>query len=207
MPNYGDLKARINDDLGRNDLATQIVGAIDDAIEEYQDHRFTFNETILNGQAFVKFQPDYDLPSDFLKLDTLMHVDVSGEIRLKQIDYDLYRDIVYRPSVTIGQPTSFAIYGGKFHFYPTPDNASDTYSVHYLRSFPALVDDADENPWTNQARQLIRARAKAQLYRHVIRNVTQEEIARLENEARVQLNRLQRQSRRSRSRGQIKAHC
>lgn len=205
MANYGDLKARIADDLARTDLTTQIIAAISDAIDEYKDRRLGFNEVISSALPFTAGTPNYAVPTDFLHADLIMHSDGATETVVDQIDHETYRRIVFQPNNQQGQAQVYSIYAGEFWFYPTPDNSTDTYKVHYLQDLTDAAADETENGWTNQGRNLVRARAKGDLFAHVIRNP--QEAALCYAEASNQLNRLQRQARRVRSNNRIVAHC
>lgn len=204
MTTLGVLKSRIEDDLARSDLTSQIASAIEDAIDEYKDRRLGFNETVSAALPLTAGTPSYAVPSDFQKLDLMLHVDSSGETRMHQIEYSTYRDWIFKPDTTQGQPQHFAIYDQKFFFFPTPDNSTDTYKVSYLQDLGVPGDDSSSNAWTTTGRNLIRARAKGDIYMHVIRDRV--EAADCYAEAERQLNRLLRQARQARVTGRIKAH-
>lgn len=204
MATLGDLKARIADDLARSDLTSQIADAIEDAIDEYKDRRLGFNEVVSSALPFVSGTASYAVPTDLQAIDAVVHVDTGGETQLGRIQYQTYLNWIYSPSTNIGQPCSYAVYDEKFFFYPTPDSSADTYKVSYLQDLGAPASDELENAWTNQGRNLIRARAKGDLYAHVIRDMAEAQFC--FGEAERQLQRLSRQARRLRSSGTIMAH-
>lgn len=205
MTTLGILKSRISDDLARgSELDSQIASAIEDAIDEYKDRRFGFNETISSALPLTAGTPSYAVPSDFQKLDEMLHVDASGETRMRQIQYSQYRDWIFKPDTTQGQPEHFAIYDEKFFFYPTPDSSTDTYKVSYLQDLGVPDSDEGTNAWMTKGRNLIRARAKADLYAHVIRDAAEADFC--YREADRQMKRLLRQARMARATGRIKAH-
>src|SRR5690606_40515951 len=79
------LKQRIQDDLDRTDITTQISSAIDDAIKFYQQRRFFFNENrdttfaTVNGQDFYDSDDDANIPK-FYKLDGVFCSDAQGQV-------------------------------------------------------------------------------------------------------------------------------
>ena len=171
MATLADLKARIADDLGRSDLTTQIAAAIQDAVDEYKDYRFGFNETVSSAQDFVAGTASYTMPADFLKLDRIVHRQGTNDTPLCVISYDEYLDLVDGVTTNQSQPRYVALYAGKFWFYPTPSSSTDDYVISYLQDLGLPVSDDGQNAWTNQGRNLLRARAKADLNLHVIRNL------------------------------------
>lgn len=70
MATYGDMQARIADELARTDLAAEIQNEIQTAISYYENERFWFNEgqwtfNTVNAQELyalpVQFVADFDV--------------------------------------------------------------------------------------------------------------------------------------------------
>jgi hypothetical protein len=203
MTTLGVLKARIADDLARTDLTSQIASAIADAIDEYKAERLGFNETVSAALDFVAGTASYAVPTDFLKLDRMEHRDTSGDTTLDQISYADYQAWTHSAANDQGQPSRFAIYDDKFFFWPTPDSSSDDYVVSYLQDLGVPATDDATNAWMVAGRNLIRVRAKADLYMHVIRD--QQEAAVCYAEAANQLARLKKQAARARGPRRVRA--
>lgn len=170
---FAQLKALIADDLMRSDLTTQINQAVLDAVEDEERSRFYFNErrdtpafTTVAGQEIYTASDDADIA-------TIVHID----------SLVLIRDSVAQPPMTArtenwinergddvtGAPTAFSYLAKRIRLYPIPDAAYQVYMTGQIR-LAALSADGDTNAWTTDAQQLIRAAAKAKLYRDVIQD-------------------------------------
>ena len=173
MTTYGDMQARIADELGgRTDLSAQIPLAIQTAIAKWERERFYFNE-LRAANAFRTAQgQEFYGAADYAPLATIAHLDkvailVSGNRytlapRLAQY----LEDVSVNPSVQ-GQPIDYAYYAEQLRLYPIPDNA---YAISLLGTtrFSALVNPGDSNPWTLDAEALIRCEAKMDLYENTL---------------------------------------
>lgn len=167
MSTLGDMKTRIADELARSDLSSQIDKAITTAIAHYESERFGFNETRTTAGT-VNAQRYLDLPSNFITED---HIDINvngNDYRLIEIAYTELEDRQVNSSLT-GYPFRYAKYRERLWFYPIP-NGSYTVTLSYVKKLDALSSDTDSNSWTNIGEELIRARAKFDLYLNVIRN-------------------------------------
>ena len=170
------LKARIADDIARSDLTTQIGEAIDDAITHYKSRRFYFTETRSATFATVAAQSTYSSSDDadvplFIKLDGVSLVDSSSLAhRLERYDPERI-EFLLDSSAPSGRPYAYAYFDQSFRLYPIPDAV---YTVrpfgHIERAGPATDGEAS-NVWMVNAFELIRCRAKAYLYTHVIRQM------------------------------------
>jgi hypothetical protein len=68
----------------------------------------------------------------------------------------------------IARPDYFAYYKQNIRLYPIPD-AVYTMTMAYVYKLTALSSGSDSNAWTTDAEELIRCRAKADLYGHLQR--------------------------------------
>lgn len=176
MPTLGEISARIADDLARVDLTTQIKAEVLDSIRDYQGRRFWFNETRAYTFNTVVGQSDYTLAvasgfSDFTEVDWLQ-ITVNGRV------YDLCEGAAEWIDqwladfpLNTGQPTDWCYYGATFRLYPRPD-AVYPVRIAGLGTLTALSADGDSNAWTMLADDLLRARGKWRVYKHVIRDDT-----------------------------------
>lgn len=189
MGTYADLKARIKDELGRTtdpDIDPQIALSIQDAINFYSNRRFWFLEDEKDTPT-VAGQPNYNLPTtdsgDIFRQMTLVTLTTTtGRYPLQRQSWDWYRERA-NTTTTFGVPTAYVVHQQDVWLYPTPADAY-TITYSYVRSLPALDGDNDTSVWTTDAEPLIRARAKIDLFRNVIREADPTEILNLQDEER-----------------------
>jgi hypothetical protein len=159
MSDYGDLTSKILDDLHRDDLTSQVSLAIQSAIDFYGGERFWFNEarataSTQSGQEF------YDLPDDFVDIDSLIITINNYSYPLIQRDYQQTDSWYVSSNNYTGYPSDFAIYEEQLRLYPIP-NGTYTMTISYQKRLADLSASGDSNAWTNQARNLIRFYADA----------------------------------------------
>ena len=165
MTTRADMIDEIEDDLERSD-STAISQKIGNAIRYYQGERFWFNETRSETFSMVADQQDYTFGTDFddfIELDGIFLTFGSSIIEVKLVDY---REIeaLRETNAPSGVPTRAARVADTLAFYPAPD---DTYSVRLcgLVKKDAPADDAEaNNVWMNEGYDLIKSRAKSELY-------------------------------------------
>jgi hypothetical protein len=174
MATYGDMQARIAREIHRSDLTSDIQAAIKSAIDFYSSQRFHWNEkrwtltTIAGAKYYGTSTPaPGTLPSDIMEIDSIT---VTANSRIYQLDSRSYTDMDAIDAGTTplaGYPRLWSWYADQIRLYPTPNQAYVlTISGQY--TYPALSASTDESPWTNQAEELIRCRAKRDLYAHVL---------------------------------------
>ena len=164
MTDFATLKARIADELSRDDLTSQINNAVLDAVKRYETQPFWFNQTeaTLNTAANDEF---YALPSDFLQIDSLR---ITYNEENDVLAPRSYRYIDDRSQIT-GEPTVYAIYRDQLRLYPIPDQVYPL-TMAYIYRPAALSGDTDSNVWTTDAEELIRGAAARRLCLTVIRD-------------------------------------
>ena len=180
MATYGDLKSEIATELRRSDLTSEIATAIVDAVEELSSERFDWNvsrDITLSTVASTEFYTNSDWSISTTSagktvstFDEIIHIDGMW-VRIGGNDYkvkprpDSYLQDLSKTSPTTGQPYYYSYYNNQWRFYPVPDQVySVRMAAHYV--LPALSDDADDQPWTNFARTLVKSRAKALIAVH-----------------------------------------
>ncbi|HKV00426.1 MAG TPA: hypothetical protein VJR58_34315 [Vineibacter sp.] len=177
MATFADLRGRITDDLDRADLVLQIEQGIRDAVEQYEAERFIFNEVVDAPVAFaggVDAVPLASLPTRFTRIDRI-RIDngASGLIDLVPRDYAYL--MAARDVKAVAPPLEYCIYADAILFDSMPD-----------RNYAALLDgvkristasaSSDSSAWFNEGRHLLRARVKADLYAHVIKELDQAQV-------------------------------
>lgn len=174
MANRTDLETKIADDLARSDLATQIAYAVDTAIKAYEEERFWFNEvyavtaTLSSSTVYLDLTA---LPVGFADIDRLrLQRSANDYIDLYRRDYDWIMS--RQDAISYVQPAEYCLYGQKIQF----DSYSDRQYVLVIDGLKLLADTVASNSyssgsvaaWFNEARELIRHRARRELYMHVI---------------------------------------
>lgn len=180
MSTLAVLKAEIADDLARSDLTTQIANAITAAIEHYKTERFFFNESYSASFSTVSTQSAYSSADDgdiplFLEVDGVMLTDSGGtRYELSRADI-LDMLIMLGDGAASGMPSSYVRYNDGFLLYPIPDAVYTVTPVGHVQLAAPASDSEADNPWVVRGKgyELIRCRAKAYLYTHVIKNLTQ----------------------------------
>lgn len=175
MATRSTIEAQIADDIARDDLPSQISAAVDTAIRAYEEQRFYFNEAYRITATLSSSAMSIALASISPKLCEMDRV----RVLIGGIDmYDLYkRDYAWimarQDIITFAPPSEYCIYGEAVQFdcgadtaYPIifdgvkllGSSASDSYSAN------------DTSAWFNAARELIRNRAKREVYMHVTKD-------------------------------------
>lgn len=175
MTTRSDIEAQIADDLARADLSSQIAAAVNTAIRAYRFHRLGFNEAYrvtatLSASADVLSLPS--LSVRFRKLDRVRIVRNAGDyLDLYHRDYDW---IMSRQDVRItSQPIEYAIYNNAIHFDSMADQNYTLLmdGIRELGNASASYSANDASAWFNDARELIRHRAKRELYANVLKDL------------------------------------
>lgn len=189
MATLGDLKTRIILETNRDDLGAgeeseaALTNAISRAIEYYSDERFWFNRdsgtaTTTAGTNYVTLPYAVRVPES---------VSYNGE-PLSKVGTEEIEHLT-----TTGQPSRWAENGDLIQLYPVP-SAAYALSVYGIAQIDAPSYDGDETVWTNEAYDLIAARARFLLFRDVFRDVEGTKLAaQAEGEA---LSRLRKETRR-----------
>ena len=173
MSTFLQMKTRVADDIKRSDLTTQIGVSINRAIEFYEKERFFFNET--NGTfSTVSGQESYgtsdSIPTTIAEIDTVTITQTSTNIfTLGKTSFESIRGLNAGGTTATGVPIYYSFYQEKFWFYPIP-NGVYTITVYFKKNYAQLSADGDTNDFTEEAEDLIEARARWWLYKRIIRN-------------------------------------
>lgn len=169
------LEAKIADDLIRSDLTTQITDAVEIAIKAYEDEPFWFNTvfrtsaTLSSSVAFIALS---SLTTRFLDFNRI-RVTTSGnsEIDLYRRDYRWIMTRQDDPTYAI--PLEYCIYDEKLMFDSYADQ-DRTLHMDGIVSLGSTASDSysagDTTAWFNEARELIRHRARREIYMHVLKD-------------------------------------
>jgi hypothetical protein len=181
MGTLQDMITRVGAELRRPDLVTggQIASAINDAIVIYQKDRFRFSDAgptapptfnTVAGQWIYGAGSNSNIPT-WLFVEALNVVIGNTTQELTRLTpEEIY--LLNQQGTQSGQPINWAYDGNSVIFYPIPSQAWPIIMVgHILVPAPAELNTPN-NPWMNEAEQLIRSRAKYEIALHVTRNAT-----------------------------------
>lgn len=162
------MKARIADEIARDDLTSQIATAINDAIKFYQNKPFYFNEsrtlTMFNtviGQDIYSSADNANIP--YLYFIDYIVVNVGGTITpLTRTDPEII-EIENMAGTNNGEPTKFTYYDKQLRIGPIPSGAWPLRVAGKIRIAAPASDAEANNPWMIDGEKLIRSRAKYEL--------------------------------------------
>lgn len=168
------MKARIADELARDDITSQIAYAISDAIKAYQGERFFFNESRALTFSTVAGQEFYT-SSDSANIALINKIDYVGVyvgdiITRLRAETPANIELMSQNGSTSGTPISYCYYAKSIRLYPVPSTVLTVrVGAAYKVAEPATDGEAD-NPWMTEAERLIRSRAKLELALHVLKD-------------------------------------
>jgi hypothetical protein len=145
MATYADVRARIADEMNRDDLTTQIDTAISDAIDHYADFNFAFNEE-RETTVTVAAQNYVNVPTGLQKESGVWLTVGGSDYDLKKISIERMEDLT-NSSSSEGQPVYYAYLDGTFRLWPTP-NTVYTLVIIGVFDTSALSADGDTNAFT-----------------------------------------------------------
>jgi hypothetical protein len=166
------IRDKIASDLKRTNIPNDITTAINDAITEAAKNRFYFNEM---HTSFVTVPgTEYYDDLGLVELDDAWYwqngVILGQKMRLEllgQLDINDYRT----GSPTGGVVDSIGRYGGQFRLFPVPATIVTIYVDGYGKLTPnPLVADGDTNAWLTEGELYIKALAKRNVLRDVVRD-------------------------------------
>ncbi|MGH6954427.1 MAG: phage adaptor protein [Alphaproteobacteria bacterium] len=172
MSDYGAMQSRIADEIARSDLTNQVKLAIQSAIDFHERERFYFNEDTTTWSTVAN--QEYYGSADNAEIPNLVEIDAL-KINANGRTYPLLpRDFAYMDAVSsttthTGDPVDYCYFRQRFRFYPIP-SATRTVTLAYVKRLSTLSISADTNAWMTDGEELVRARAKWNLFLNVIRN-------------------------------------
>lgn len=172
MSTLGDMKARIAEETTRDDLLAS--GAIEreivSAMKFYRATRFWFNEarsrvvfnTVID-QGIYTSADHPDIP-DLIRIDYITVNYLGREVRLRYAQPADIEQWAGSISAVTNPPAFFSYYEQQLRFYPTPDGVYPVRVAGVARVALPASDGEPNNPWMNDAAELISARATRNLY-------------------------------------------
>jgi len=172
MSTLGTMIDRIADELGRDNISTQIQRSIKTTIARYERERFWSTEqkwtasTADGTQSYT--MPDSSGEGPLIYADKAT-ITVNSQINhLERKPHSVIIDLTTNTSYK-GIPRLWSYFQDAVWLYPIP-NAVMTLTLYGVRQLTALSATTDTNFWMVEAEALIRSGAKADLFAHVIRN-------------------------------------
>jgi hypothetical protein len=172
MSDFGTMVTRIENEIHRTNIRSQVRSAIKSAIAHYeQDKPFYWNDerseaTTVVSQRYMPLPTDF---VDFLGTYPLQITVNQSTYPLNRRSWDYLQLIDLDNVVGEGIPFDWAYGDQQIRLYPVPQAAYEL-RLFYKKRLAELSNDSDTNEWTQPAggERLIRARAKWDLYANVI---------------------------------------
>ena len=171
------MRARIASEMKRGDIsasATCVGRAIMSSIAFWEHKRFDFNE--FSGQEFTAsasqtYVPFAQIGIQVLKVDTLKAVIGSRDYPLIPRSFRQLDDI--DSGYYYGYPGYYALRGSNLRLYPRPNSnyAMRMAGIQQLTDVSLNASNASTNAWMVEAEEMIRLKAKANLWRDELRNM------------------------------------
>lgn len=169
MATLGDMKARIAEEIFRDDLGSAIAREITSAIRFYQAKRLYFSERYsfgFNTEAGRMFYSAGDAP-ELANLISIDFVSINQNNSITELRYaapHLLDRMQVPPSS--GIPFWYSYYESALWLYPAPNAVVPVRVAGVVPIAAPTSDDQTGNSWMYDAEELIRSRAKRNLYLH-----------------------------------------
>lgn len=170
MSTFLEMVTKIAADLRRSNIATEIKAAINDAIAEAAKTRFYFNEMI--DQTFVTVNgTEYYDDLGLVEIDAAWFLQGTSRYNLSIESQLTEDDLASGNPQTSGQLQELSRYGKKLRLYPIPNGVITVHLNGFGKLIPnPLVNDGDTNAWLTEGELYIRALAKRNVFRDVVRD-------------------------------------
>lgn len=180
---FSDLYKEISDEIDdtTGEYNEQIQRAIFHAIRFCEREPYYFNETLKESFFTVAGQWIYGgwnnrNIASAAGIAALYFHDGSTVIELSKVAPDEI-EILNRENTSAGRPVIYTYFGKEIRLYPPPDKEYKiTMRLEPVR-FDRIQTVDETNPWFYDAYNLIRARAKYELYRNVIKDQEMAQLA------------------------------
>jgi len=174
--NLMDMVTLISDEIDdtTNEYSSQIQAAIFAAIRVCEREPFYFNDSsdvVISTQKDKTWYSGKDekLLNSIIRIVAAYYQFGTGkEIELQRLSIKQFTEL---ENSAYGRPESFCYFAQKIGFYPTPNE--DKYKIKLILSpirLSALTSIDEMAPWFTEAFDLIKARAKYELYKDIIKD-------------------------------------
>lgn len=186
MSTLGIMKERIASELRRDDLSSatefrvlssvsDIHDAIHTAITQYQDEPFYFNQDRASVVFNTVASQDRYTSSDDADIARIIkihyaYINIGGfGYKLFVRRADLMEGSNMGSNALVSQPAFYSWFAESIVLEPIPDQVYQLRFGCTLKTAAPTMDNEANNRWMTDAELLIRCRAKAELYAHVIK--------------------------------------
>lgn len=166
MSTFGTMIDRIETETRRKRIRDQIKAAIATAITLEEIYTYYFSQ----GRATTETQKSkayYALPANFQNMRSLKCTVNNSSYPVISRSFE-YLDEIDTGQSNQGFPEFYCLWNKQLRLYPVP-GAAYPLLLAYIKSQPALVNDNDTNDWMTDGEILIRQRAKAIIYRDIVK--------------------------------------
>lgn len=204
---FGVIKTRIADEMRRGELtacATAVATAVISAIEFFKRRRFYWNEFVDTTYTHSASQTYVTLSSDVIQIDSMKAIISSRDYPLSPLGW---RELdAMDAGQVFGYPDFYAIKADRVRLYPAPSQ-DFTIRTAGIRELPEVSVSATANAtnaWvqTDNGEAMIRAKAKAILFRDHLRNHQQAQA--FDTEAERVANQIERENKAKTATGRIR---
>lgn len=178
MATYAQIKARIADSLDdtTGEYTTQIAAAVLTAIRYCERDTFYFNETrditfsTVNAQQWYGTADNANIPT-LVQIQAAYKEDAGGQRTQLMWETPEAVELLSDSNAASGEPYCYTYFGKRIRLYPVP--GTTVYTIR-LQLGPyrlaTLSADGDTNAWTEDAQDMIVARAKYILYMDTLKD-------------------------------------
>ena len=149
------VKNLIDDTNGTAVSSSDVIAALNAALDFWKNKRFWFNETVDTAVTFtVDTAAIGDMPTDLLyplQRGGIVLNYQSRRYELTKVSAEIYDMMNAEVSA---RPMYYTYRSGAYEVYPYPDQAY-TGVVRYIKDYTALADDTDTNDFTDNAPWLL----------------------------------------------------
>lgn len=170
MTNFVTMTTRVATELRRLNLTDEIKRAINDAIKEAATTRFYFNEMLSVSFVTVIGQEYYPNPG-LTEIDTYYYLRGAISRFNLEVDSNLTANARATGTNLRGQVTNVSVVADQFRLFPTPTEILTIIMDGYGSLTPTpLVREEDTNAWMTAGEQYIRALAKRNIQRDIVKD-------------------------------------
>lgn len=169
MTTRAAMIAEMEDEMDRSD-STAFTSKIDAAIRQYQPKRFWFNETRTVTFSLAASTDTYSfttIGTEFYRIDGVFLTVDSDDVReLARWDYARMMEQLADEQTDTDVPMAWAYINRGMRFWRSPDDAYSVRLTGHAKVAAPATDEETDNLWMTEAYDLIKARAKAELFAH-----------------------------------------
>jgi hypothetical protein len=172
MTTLGEMKATIAAEIMRVDLDDAISKEITKAINFYRSSRFWFNEkldtvafdTVIGQSQYTASDQSY-IPN-LIRMDSMIVTRNGSVTVIEPISELSMKRLIGGINPLADTPSYYSYYGQSLTIYPIPNGVYPIVIAGVIRVAAPADDVETDNVWMNEAEELIRSRAKRNIFLH-----------------------------------------